>query len=137
MYASVPKVLLVEGDDRLRGFLSRVLHECGCAVEAVSSYDDGLKRAQVNHFTLCMAGASLPDGSGSDLCRKIQDINTGVPVLICYSRGRIGDLVSQPGTQTSVREGDYVTCQLQQVLNQLVEIGLEAERVGSGFKWIQ
>jgi len=134
MQTSMPKVLLVESDDRLRSFLSRVLRECGCAVEAVGSYEDGLKRAQVNHFTLCMTGAALPDGSGSDLCRRIQDINTGVPVLICYSRARTEDidLKAEPA-----RIGDYVTCHLHQVLNQLVKIGLEAEQSGSEYSWVQ
>ena len=132
MQAWVPRVLLVEGDAHLRDFLTRVLRECGCAVEAVGSYGEGLSQAQINHFSMCMTDACLPDGSGPDLCREIDTINTGVPVVICYSRGGQGDVALHTDTSAPAKIGDYVTCQLQRVLNQLVEMGLEAERSGAG-----
>ena len=131
MQAWVPRILLVEGDAPLRGFLTRVLRECGCAVVAVGSYREGLSQAQMNHFSMCMTDACLPDGSGSDLCQEIHTINTGVPVVICYSHDGQGDAALQAGAQATVKIGDYVTCQLQLVLNQLVEIGMEVERSGA------
>jgi len=69
-----------------------------------------------------MADATLPDGSGLDLCRKIHEINTGVPVVICYSRDGQRDDALQAGAQASLKIGDYMTWQLLQVLYQLVEM---------------
>ncbi len=123
MRNTVPTILLVEGDAFLRGFLTRVLRECGCEVEAVSNYQEGLARAQVTHFSLCLTDVTLPDGSGADLCRQIHTINTGVPVAICYLREGHDSVALQSGAEASVDIGDYVTYQLHQVLDQLVGMG--------------
>ena len=124
MGVNVPKVLLVEGDAVLRNFLTRVLRERGCAVEAVSSYREGLIRAQVKRFSLCLTDAMLTDGSGMDLCRQIHTVNSGVPVVICYS-GDHDRIALEAGAQAYLRMGDYVTYQLHQLLSQLVKTGAD------------
>jgi DNA-binding response OmpR family regulator len=127
MGVTVPKILLIEADAVLRGFLTRVLRECGCSVEAVGSYREGLARAEVNHFSLYLTDAELPDGSGVDLCRRIQTITTGASVVICYSRDGQDRIASQAGAQASLKIGEYMTHQLHQVLNQLVGMGGDEE----------
>ena len=126
---SRPKILIVENDAYLRSFLTRTLRECGCAVEAVGNYSDGLKQAQVTHFSLCLTDEVLPDGSGSDLCQQIQTLNTGVPVVICYSKEGDGSVAQNAGAQASFKIGDYMTYRLRELVAQLVSRGVESGRV--------
>jgi len=124
MRGSMPKILLVEGNAHLRTFLTRVLHECGCEVEAAGNYDEGLRQAQVNHFSFCLTDESLPDGSGSDLCRKIHTLDAEVPVVVCYSHDGQRNAAMEAGALATVKIGDFMTCQLKQVMNHLLGFGL-------------
>ncbi len=121
--AMMPTVLIVEGEPLLRGFLTRVLRECGCAVDPASNYHEGLTRAQTRHYSLCLADANLPDGSGSDLCRQINNINTGVPAVFCYSYDCC-DFAVHVDAQAPMDTGKHVTDRLQQLLNQLLGMGV-------------
>ena len=123
MGATVPTILLVEGDDFLRGFLTRVLRECGCAVQGVSNYKEGLTQAQFFCFSLCLIDVTLPDGSGIDLCRQIHAINGGVPVVICYGGDGHDRMALQAEAQASLKIGDYMTYQLHRLIDQLVGKG--------------
>ncbi len=121
MQEPLPRVLLVEGNAQLRGFLTLVLRQCGCEVEAVADCRDALKYAQVGFFSLVIADTSLPDGPGLELCREIRSIHPGVPVVICNSSGVKGEVTLEGGPHESLAIGDFMTWQLQQLLNQFVK----------------
>jgi two-component system, OmpR family, response regulator len=88
------RILIVEDDDDLAGFLARVLREEGldvvradCAREAFS-----LLTQQTSH--LVVLDRMLPDLDGLAVCTEIRRRGLDLPVLMLTARGEIEDRVT-------------------------------------------
>lgn len=76
------KILLAEDDDSMRRLLEVVLEKAGYEV---LSAEDGLQALELsleNEFHALVADAVMPNMTGYDLCRIINEQNNNVPMII-------------------------------------------------------
>ncbi|MGB8222423.1 MAG: ATP-binding protein [Polyangiales bacterium] len=84
----LPRVLVVEDEDDLRGFIVGVLKEV-YIVDGAKDGAEALSRLQQNRPDLVLTDVMMPGTSGLDLCRAIKD-DPGlrhIPVILLTARG--------------------------------------------------
>jgi len=74
-------ILFVEAHADTRELVSLVLASLKCRVTTSTSCTDGLKLAQHHKFDLYLLNSWLPDGSGVELCKKLRELNPGIPIV--------------------------------------------------------
>ncbi|MGZ4503630.1 MAG: response regulator, partial [Nocardioidaceae bacterium] len=80
-------VLVVEDDDGIAEPLVRTLEREGYAVVRVANGVDGVTRAGERAIDLVVLDLGLPDIDGIEVCRRIRDAGSAVPILILTARG--------------------------------------------------
>jgi len=88
------RLLLVEDDASLGKVLVRGLAEEGHAVDHVTTVAGATEAASVNAYDLVVLDLGLPDGDGSELCRRLRSAGDGVPVLMLTARDDLSDKVA-------------------------------------------
>jgi two-component system cell cycle sensor histidine kinase/response regulator CckA len=94
--ASKGKVLLVEDDDQVRGFIRMLLTTNGYRVLEASTGLEGLQIAEAegSNIDLLLSDMLLPELSGIDLAQKVLDANPRTKVL--FMTGYVeGDIVQR------------------------------------------
>ena len=76
-----PRILHVDDDPDIRLLISASLREFGYIVATAGTNAEALELAKELKFDLSILDVKLPDGSGIDLCQKIQELQPGIPVL--------------------------------------------------------
>jgi two-component system, OmpR family, response regulator len=74
-------VLYIEDHDDTRELVTLVLSERNYRVTTGATIVDALKLAREHHFDLYMLDSWLPDGSGIDLCKRLRELDPGVPIM--------------------------------------------------------
>jgi PAS domain S-box-containing protein len=67
------RVLLVEDHADTRFMLSRLLASFGCAVTTAGSVKEAVEAAERQTFDLLLSDIGLPDGSGTDVMRRVRE----------------------------------------------------------------
>lgn len=75
------KILIIEDNPRLIVKLGGSLKKW-FVVEIANTGGKGLKLAQTQHFDLILLDLNLPDIHGLQVCSKIRETNTDIPILI-------------------------------------------------------
>ncbi len=75
------QILHVDDDPDLRLLISASLREFGYVVATAGTVAEGLELAQKVKFDLFILDVRLPDGNGIDLCREVNQLQPGRPVL--------------------------------------------------------
>lgn len=92
---SVPRVLVVEDDARLRSTLLRALRAGAFEVDAVADGASALARLDSDSgYSVIVLDVGLPDSDGRDVCQAIRSRGIDVPVLFLTARGQTGDQLS-------------------------------------------
>jgi two-component system, OmpR family, response regulator len=99
------KVLIVEDDRKLLGFLARAFSEEGYAVDTCRSGAEALQQATAIGYALIVLDWMLPGQDGLSVCRELRRIGSSVPVLMLTARSDIGEKV----TALDGGADDYVT----------------------------
>ncbi len=86
MPSAVPRILVVEDDERVRMEVFDALQASGAQVELCSSLA-GARRALRSEFDLLVLDLGLPDGDGLDLCRDLRASGRSLPILVLTARG--------------------------------------------------
>ncbi len=82
------RVLLVEDEDRIAGFLVKGLRAQGLEVDRVATGADGLAAATRGlPYDLLVLDLGLPDIDGLDVLRVLRERRVRTPVLILTARG--------------------------------------------------
>lgn len=68
----MPKILLIEDDEQLAGFLMRFLNSEGYLTSYASGQKEGLRLFDENVFDCVLLDISLKDGSGYSVCAAIK-----------------------------------------------------------------
>ncbi len=103
-----PKVLIVEDDADLRGFLTRLLTKDGWAVEAVADAESGLAAAAgAGPFDVVLTDLMLPGRSGLALVTDLRGTapTSRVPIVILTARGG----ADAAGEGLAAGADDYIT----------------------------
>ena len=87
------RILLVEDEVKMAGFIERGLVAERYAVDVAHDGREGFDFAVAYHYDLVILDLMLPHMSGTDLLRKIRGRNAQVPVLILTARDAMQDKV--------------------------------------------
>jgi two-component system copper resistance phosphate regulon response regulator CusR len=88
------RILLVEDEARVAGFIAKGLREQSYAVDIASDGDNGLYQAAVNHYDLVILDVMLPRKNGHAVCRELRAAAFRGPILMLTARDAIDDRVA-------------------------------------------
>ena len=99
------RILIVEDDKKVGGFLKRGLQEEQYAVDVCRNGGDALYMAQLNPYDVIILDIMLPEMDGVTVCREIRQKDILTPILMLTAKDEIEDKV------TGLSEGadDYLT----------------------------
>lgn len=87
------RVLVVEDEPGIGGFIRQGLSEAGYAVDVVRDGRDGLAFAEATEYDVIILDIMLPGMNGIDLLRKLRGRKHKVPVLLLTARDTVDDRV--------------------------------------------
>jgi two-component system copper resistance phosphate regulon response regulator CusR len=88
------RVLLVEDESRVAGFIAKGLREQAYAVDIASDGEQALYHAAVNHYDLVILDVMLPIKDGHDVCRELRGAGFSAPILMLTARDAVDDRVA-------------------------------------------
>jgi two-component system copper resistance phosphate regulon response regulator CusR len=90
---TMPKVLVVEDQTKLRQSLKRGLEQAGYEVSAAAGGTEAYRLAQSEHFDVVILDLMLPDRDGFTVLKELRREGFTRPVLILTARDGIDDRV--------------------------------------------
>lgn len=99
------RVLLVEDDVRIAGFVAKGLRENSYAVDVASDGEDGLYQAEITDYDLIILDINLPKKDGLNVCRELRGKGSRIPVLMLTARDAVDDRI----TGLDLGADDYLT----------------------------
>ncbi|WP_236102000.1 response regulator transcription factor [Methylotetracoccus oryzae] len=88
------RLLLVEDDTRIVGFLRRGLEAEGYAVEVAESGAAAIAIGREQAFALIILDIGLPDCNGFEVCRSLREAGVDTPILILTAMDAMADKLS-------------------------------------------
>ncbi|WNM59945.1 response regulator transcription factor [Candidatus Nitrospira allomarina] len=99
------RILLVEDDSSVSGFIVKGLREEQYAVDLATDGEMGLAMAETTHYDVIILDIMLPKMNGIDVCRRLRAKRHATPILLLTAREAIEDRVT--GLDTGA--DDYLT----------------------------
>jgi DNA-binding NtrC family response regulator len=87
------RILLIEDDTREAGSLARLLQTEGYEVVVANRGDEGLSRAQAEHFDLVMTDLRMPGLDGLNILRQLHTAKPRLPILLMTAFGTTSDII--------------------------------------------
>src|SRR5450432_4813660 len=88
------RVLLVEDESRIAGFIARGLREQTYAVDIAADGEQALYQASVNEYDIVILDVLLPIKDGHAVCRELRAAGFRAPILMLTARGSVDDRVA-------------------------------------------
>ncbi len=88
------RILLVEDESRVAGFIARGLREQCYAVDIAGDGEQALYQAAVNEYDLVILDVMLPRRDGYAVCRELRASGFRAPILMLTARDVVDDRVS-------------------------------------------
>jgi len=99
------RVLLVEDQERIAGFVRKALEEQGFTVELVGDGDEAYLRAQRERYDVIVLDIMLPGRDGLSILRNLRDQQNLVPVILLTARSELNERLEG----LNLGADDYVT----------------------------
>jgi heavy metal response regulator len=99
------RILLVEDEEKVSGFVARGLMAERFAVDVIGDGQAGLELATTYSYDLVILDLMLPKMDGTQVLRRLRSQNVNVPVLILTARDAVSDKVGN----FDVGADDYLT----------------------------
>ena len=87
------KILIVEDDPQMRELIERGLTADGYETHAVDNGVDALIAVSTEEFALAAIDVMLPQMSGFEICRRIRQSGSSIPLLLLTARNAVEDRV--------------------------------------------
>jgi two-component system, OmpR family, copper resistance phosphate regulon response regulator CusR len=87
------RILIVEDEKGISGFLKDGLQEEGFAVDTVDEGNKGYEMAMTNEYDLLLLDWMVPGISGIEICRKVRKNNIQAPVIFLTAKDTVQDTV--------------------------------------------
>jgi two-component system copper resistance phosphate regulon response regulator CusR len=88
------RILLVEDESRVAGFIAKGLREQAYAVDIAADGEQAVYQASVNEYDLLILDVMLPIKDGHAVCRELRAGGFGTPILMLTARGAVDDRVA-------------------------------------------
>ena len=88
------RILLVEDEARVAGFIAKGLREQTYAVDVAANGEDALYQAGVNQYDLVVMDVLLPIKDGCTVCRELRASGFRAPILMLTARDAVDDRVA-------------------------------------------
>lgn len=88
------KILVVEDEKKVAGFIKRGLEEDDYSVTIVHDGVEGLKQSQTGEYSLAILDVMIPKKDGLAVIRELREGGSQMPVLMLTARGTTEDIVS-------------------------------------------
>lgn len=95
LYLTGMRILLVEDETAIAGFIKEGLEEEGFAVDVAHNGRQGLDMAMnnLNEYDIFLLDWMLPGTSGIEICRSIRKENNQVPIIFLTAKDTVDDTV--------------------------------------------
>lgn len=87
------RILLVEDEKLLSGYLVKGLKNSGYAVDAAYDGEDALYEYSVNDYDLIVLDLNLPKKDGLEVLREIREKDTEIKIIILSARSKVDDRI--------------------------------------------
>lgn len=87
------KLLVVEDEKKVAGFIKKGLEEEGYVVDTVFNGEDGLQLAQQRNYQIIILDINLPGLDGLSVLKQLRERKVATPVLLLTVRATIEDKV--------------------------------------------
>lgn len=87
------RILLVEDDKKIAGFVAKGLREENYAVDVFHNGEDGAYWAVANEYDIIILDIMLPMKNGIDVCREIRSNNILTPIIMLTAKDTTEDKV--------------------------------------------
>jgi two-component system copper resistance phosphate regulon response regulator CusR len=87
------RVLLVEDESRVAGFIAKGLREQSYAVDIAADGESALYQAAINHYDLVILDVMLPLKNGHAVCRELRAAGFRASILMLTARDAVDDRV--------------------------------------------
>ena len=88
------RILLVEDETRVAGFIAKGLREKSYAVDIAADGEQALYHAAVNDYDLVILDVMLPVKDGHSVCRELRASGYRTPILMLTARDAVDDRVA-------------------------------------------
>jgi len=88
------KILVVEDEKKVAGFIKRGLEEDGYQVTVTHDGADGIKQALEGDFSLIILDVMLPKKDGLTVVKELREAGRRIPVLMLTAKATTEDVVS-------------------------------------------
>jgi two-component system, OmpR family, copper resistance phosphate regulon response regulator CusR len=88
------RILLVEDENRVAGFIAKGLREQAYAVDVAREGEQALYLASVNEYDLVILDVMLPVKDGHQVCREMRAGGSRLPILMLTARDAVDDRVA-------------------------------------------
>ena len=99
------RILVVEDEKKIAGFIKRGLKEEGYAVDVAGDGEEGYELAAVNDYDLIILDIMLPRCDGITLCKKLRAEKFEAPIIMLTAKTSVHDKV----TGLDAGANDYLT----------------------------
>lgn len=87
------KILIVEDEPKVASFIKKGLEEINYEVEVAYDGLSAEKLVKSNKFDLFILDIIIPGINGLELCKKLKDINSSIPILMLTALGTTDDKI--------------------------------------------
>lgn len=84
---SLKHILIIDDEPDIRGLLSMTLERMGYTTLCAENIKRAKELLSENTFNLCLTDLRLPDGSGIDIVKRIQQSEHQIPVIVITAHG--------------------------------------------------
>ena len=86
-----PRVLYADDNEDSCLMLSTMLGFSSIETTSANTIGEALRLAQTEYFDLYLLDSRFPEGSGLDLCRKLREFNSSIPIVFYSGDARETD----------------------------------------------
>lgn len=87
-------ILIVEDEEKVATFIKKGLQTQNFIAEIAETGKEALQLLETKPFDLVILDIGLPDISGLEICKKIRETNTKIPILMLTALGSVSDKLS-------------------------------------------
>jgi DNA-binding response OmpR family regulator len=93
------RILVVDDEAIVRGFIAGLLGRSGYDVDAAEDGADAWEALQVKHYDLLITDNNMPKVSGVELLQRLHDAHTAMPVIMATGTFPEEELTESPWLQ--------------------------------------